>query len=207
MFRLHGFFTQNSRKPLYVLSELGVDFEFNFVNLMAGEQRTDEFLQMNPLGKVPVLDHDGQYLAESGAICRYVANVCESELYPADKMQRAKVDQWLDYFSCHLGRWFTTLYFQNIIKPKANLGEPDQQSIDEATKFIGQQMKYLDSHLAESDWLANDSLSIADICALAYVEQSRDVGVSLDPYPNVSEWFDRLDKRESIAKARALLPT
>ncbi|MBT8078268.1 MAG: glutathione S-transferase family protein [Gammaproteobacteria bacterium] len=205
MFRLHGFFTQNSRKPLYVLSELGVDFEFVYVDLMAGEQRTEDFLQMNPLGKVPVLEHDGRFLAESGAICRYVANVIDSGLYPADKLQRAKVDQWLDYFSCHLGRWLTTLYFETIIRPRANLGDPNRRSIEEATKFIGQQLPLLDTHLTGTQWLANDALSIADICALAYVEQSRDVDVSLQSCPQVSDWFSRLDQRDGIVKARALL--
>ena len=90
MFRLHGFFTQNSRKPLYVLSELGVEFEFVFINLAAGEQRSGDFLQKNPLGKVPVLEHDGRCFTESGAICRYVANVTESPLYPPEPRRRRR---------------------------------------------------------------------------------------------------------------------
>ncbi|MCH8250095.1 MAG: glutathione S-transferase family protein, partial [Proteobacteria bacterium] len=125
MFRLYGFFTQNSLKALYVLEESGVEFEFEFVNLAEGEQKTEEFSHKTPVGKVPVLEHDGEYLFESGAICRYVANVTDSPLYPADKMQRARVDQWMDFFTCHLGRWFSTLYFEAVIKPKFNLGEPD----------------------------------------------------------------------------------
>lgn len=207
MFHLYGFFTQNSRKPLYVLSELGVEFEFTFVNLASGEQRTEEFLQKNPLGKVPVLAHDGQHIRESGAICRYVASVCESPLYPTDKLKRARVDQWLDYFALHLGRWLTTLYFENIIKPVAGLGDPDARSIEEATMFAGQQFKVVDKHLDSADWLANDELSIADLCALAYVEQCKAVGYDFGDYVNVTEWFNRLDSRESVTKARAMLPS
>ena len=59
MYRLHGFFTQNTMKPLYVLEELGVDYEFSFVNLMTGENRSDSFRKMTPATKVPVLEHDG----------------------------------------------------------------------------------------------------------------------------------------------------
>ena len=75
MFHLYGFFTQNTRKVLYVLSELGADFEFHFVDLGKGEQRSDDFRAKTPVGKVPLLVHDGHSLFESGAICRYVANV------------------------------------------------------------------------------------------------------------------------------------
>jgi len=93
MYRLHGFFTQNTMKPLYVLEELGVDYEFHFVDLVKRENRSDEFQKMTPASKVPVLEHDGEYLFESGPICRYVSSVEKSPLYPADKLQRARVDQ------------------------------------------------------------------------------------------------------------------
>jgi hypothetical protein len=97
MYRLHGFFTQNSMKALYVLEELGVDYEFCFVDLAKGENRTDSFRRKTPAGRVPVLEHDGEFLFESGAICRYVAGVEHSPLFPADKLERARVDQWMTY--------------------------------------------------------------------------------------------------------------
>lgn len=206
MFNLYGFFTQNSRKPLYVLSEIAPEFRFQFVDLAAGEQRTDRFLAMNPLGKVPVLEHRGEYLCESGAICRYIASVCESPLYPTDMLKRARVDQWLDYFALHLGRWLTTLYFESIIKPKGNLGDPDRRLIEEATAFAGQQFAMVEQHLTSTQWLANNELSIADICALAYVEQCRAVDYSFAEHTHVSNWFERLNSRESIARGRAMLP-
>ena len=206
MFRLYGFFTQNTLKTLYVLEELGGDFEFQFVNLAKGEQKTEEFASKTPIGKVPVLEHDGEYLFESGAICRYLANVSDSPLYPVDKMQRARVDQWMDFFSCHLGRWFSKLYFEAVIKPKFDLGEPDEAGIAEANKFAHEQLGILDGLLQDSDWLANDALSIADLFAFAYVEQHSTVDFSLDNYANVKAWFERIESRDSITNARAKLP-
>lgn len=206
MFNLYGFFTQNSLKTLYVLEEVGATFEFHFVNLGAGEQKTDEFAKKTPIGKVPVLEHNGEYLFESGAICRYVANVTDSPLYPADKMQRARVDQWMDFFTCHLGRWFSTLFFETVIKPKFNLGEPDEAGKKEAVHFAKEQLSMLDKHLQDSNWLANDSLSIADLFAFAYVEQHRAVDFSLDDFPNVGAWFERIELRDSIVNARKRLP-
>ncbi|MCH8250803.1 MAG: glutathione S-transferase family protein, partial [Proteobacteria bacterium] len=123
-----------------------------------------------------------------------------------DKMQRARVDQWMDFFTCHLGRWFSTLYFEAVIKPKFNLGEPDIAGIEEAKTFATQQLGMLDAQLEKSNWLANDVLSIADLFAFAYIEQHRMVDFSLDEVPNVKAWFGRIESRESIANARARLP-
>ena len=206
MFRLYGFFTQNSLKTLYVLEDVVGDFEFQFVDLNKGEQRSEAFSKMTPVGKVPVLDHDGEYLFESGAICRYVANTSDSVLYPSDSMARARVDQWMDFFTCHLGHWLTKLYYEAVIKPKFDLGAPDEKGIAEASKFAHRQLGMLNKHLEESDWLANNAISIADLFAFAYVEQHRQVDVSLDDYANVKAWFERVESRPSIAKARARLP-
>lgn len=206
MYRLHGFFTQNTMKTLYVLEEVGVDYEFCYVDLMQGENRKDEFRRMTPIGKVPVLEVDGEFLFESGAICRYVANAEHSILYPEDKMQRARVDQWLDFFTCHLGRWLTTMYFNLVIKPQAGLGEPDAAACEEAAKFAHQQLRILERWFENSHWLANDALSIADMFALAYIEQVGDIDISLEDYPRVGAWYERLDSRDSAVRARGRLP-
>jgi glutathione S-transferase len=203
MYRLHGFFTQNTMKTIYVLEELGVEYEFCFVNLMTGENRTEEFRKMTPAGKVPVLEHDGEFLFESGAICRYVASTEKSPLYPADKLERARVDQWMTFFTCHPGRWLTKLFFERVVKPAANLGETDEAGCEEATMFASQQLRIVEDWLENSKWLANDALSIADPFALAYIEQARVVGFSLDDLPRVKSWFDRLEARDSAARARA----
>ena len=206
MFRLYGFFTQNSLKTLYVLEEVVGDFEFQFIDLTKGEQKTEDFSKMTPVGKVPVLEHDGEYLFESGAICRYIANLNDSPLYPGDSLSRARVDQWMDFFSCHLGHWFNKLYFEAVIKPNFGIGSPDKDGIAEATKFAQIQLGMLNNHLESSDWLANDAFSIADLFAFAYVEQHRTVEVSLDEYANIKAWFERIESRPSIANAKARLP-
>lgn len=191
---------------MYVLEEVGADYNFEFVDLSKGEQRSDEFASKTPIGKVPLLEHDGQFLFESGAICRYVANASDSGLYPIDKMQRAQVDQWMDFFSIHLGRWFTTLYFDAVIRPQFNLGDSNEAAVAEATKFANIQLGMLDKHLADSDWLANNTLSIADLFAFAYVEQHQSIDFSIDDYANVKAWFERVAALRSISGARAKLP-
>jgi glutathione S-transferase len=205
MYRLHGFFTQNSMKTLYVLEELGVDYEFCYVDLAKGENRTEEFRNKTPVGRVPVLEHDGEYLFESGAICRCVASVEHSPLFPADKMQRARVDQWMTYFTCHPGRWLTKLFFEKVVKPIAGMGEPDAAGCEEAARFAQQQLAVVNDWLEHHEWLANDTFSIAEPFALAYVEQARTVDFPLDGYPWLQKWLERLDARNGTIRARALV--
>lgn len=207
MYRLHGFFTQNTMKTLYVLEELGAEYEFHFIDLAKGENRTEEFQKMTPIGKVPVLEHDGEFLFESGPICRYVASEEKSPLYPADKLQRARVDQWMTFFTCHPGRWLTEIYFERVIKPRVSPSKTNEKACERAAKFAHQQFEALDGWLENKQWLANDSLSIADIFALGYLEQTRSIDFSLADHPHVQAWFDRLDARESAARARAQVQT
>lgn len=206
MFRLHGFYTQNTRKALYVLEAVGADFEFCYVDLLKLENRSEAFQRLTPVGKVPVLEHGGETLFESGAICRYVANVLDSPLYPADKLQRARVDQWLDFFTCHLGRWLTTLYFENVMKPRAGIGAADPADCAEATKFAYRQLKMLNRWLEHREWLANDAESIADHFALAYLEQVHDIDFSLADYPEVASYLARLEGMNGTVRAQARLP-
>ena len=205
MYRLHGFFTQNSMKTLYVLEELGVDYEYCYVDLGKGAHRTGAFREMTPVGRVPVLEHDGEFLFESGPICRYVASVEHSPLYPADKLQRARVDQWMTYFTCHPGRWLTKLFFEKVVKPVAGMGEPDAGGCEEAERFARDQLQVVDHWLEQHEWLANDAFSIAEPFALAYVEQARAVDFSLEGYPRLQAWLERIEGRNSTIRARALV--
>lgn len=205
MYKLHGFFTQNTLKTLYVLEELGAEYEFCYVDLMKRENATDEFRKMTPAGKVPVLEHDGQFLFESGPICRYVASEEKSPLFPADKLERARVDQWMTFFTCHPGRWLTNLYFEKVVKPAAGLGATDEASCEQSARFVSQQLKIVERWFETNDWLANNAFSIAEPFALAYVEQAQMVDFSLEEFPRVAAWFARLEARESTVRIRALV--
>ena len=205
MYVLHGFFTQNTLKTLYVLEEVGVEYEFRFVDLTRGANRTDEFRAMTPAGKVPVLEHDGAYLFESGTICRYVAGLAASPLYPADKLERARVDQWMTYFSNHPGRWLTELYWEKIMKPAAGVGPTDEARCATAFKLAASQLKAVERALDGREWLANDAFSIAEPYALAYLEQAGVVGFDLETLPRVRAWYERLDARDATRRVRELV--
>ena len=66
-----------SNKVRFVANELGLDYEYNSVNLVSGENQSEGHLKLHPGGKVPVIDDDGFVLFESNAIIRYLAAKCE----------------------------------------------------------------------------------------------------------------------------------
>ncbi len=202
MYRLLGFPTPNVLKTLYVLEEVGADYKFEYVDLTKGEHKRPEFLKLNPVGKIPVLVRDGESLFESGAICRYVANAADSPLYPKDKMQRARVDQWMDFFSLHLGRWLSTLFFENLIKKRFGAGDPDPKTCEEALKFAREQLSIVDRWLQGSKYFVGNNLTIADLFAFAYLELTGPCRISMGEFPHVQSWLEKVGSRESIQKAR-----
>lgn len=201
--KIYGVDTQNTKKVLYTAQELNLNYEFVLVDLVAGEHRTENFLKMNPVGKVPVLEHHGKYLFESGAICRYLANISNSALYPTEHYQRAIVDEWLDFFTSHLGFWLNSMFYETIIKAKfPQLGKTNATAVEQSQKLIEVFGSTVDKHLTEHKYLANDKLSIADLFAYAYVEQVHLLNLPIDHWPALGQWLKQLSSLNSITEVQ-----
>lgn len=192
MMRVYGFETFNPLKVLYTATHLELDFEYVKLDPSKGEHKTPDYMKIHPLGKVPALEHDGKYLFESGAICRYLVNISKSPLYPKDHYQRALVDQWMDFFTAHLGRWLGSVYFERVIRAMAKLGEPNQETIGEALGFIEQQAQIVDNALPGKSYLLGAEISVADYFGFAYLESIEHSKVSIDQFSNMQNWFKRI---------------
>ena len=98
MIELYTAATPNGRKISIALEELGLPYSVHRIDIGKGDQHSPEFTRLSPNQKIPaIVDQEtGISLFESGAICRYVASEEKSPLYPADKLERARVDQWRD---------------------------------------------------------------------------------------------------------------
>src|ERR1044071_8161916 len=94
--KLYGFGPTRSLRALWGLNEVGVDFELEVVNLLAGEHQRPEFMRLNPAGKLPVLVDGDLVIPESAAIVLYLAEKHpQSRLLPADLKARAEVYRWV----------------------------------------------------------------------------------------------------------------
>jgi glutathione S-transferase len=185
--------TTNPRKACVVAKYLNSPVEFVHVDLRKGENRTPEFLALNPNGKVPVLETGGGSLWESNAIMCYLARIAESDLWPNDDRQ-IEVMRWLSWDSQHFTRHAGSLYFQHIIKPAFGMGGPDPAVVEEATGFVKRFAAVLNDHLSGRDYLVGNGLTVADFAVaitLPYAERAR---IPLAEFPEIERWHGRLSE-------------
>jgi glutathione S-transferase len=144
--KLYYFESPNPRKACAVAKYLNSPAEFVHIDLAKGENRTPEFLALNPNGKVPVLQTGAGSLWEANAIMCYLARLAGSDLWPSDDRQ-IEVMRWLSWDSWHFTRHAGALCFQHIIRPAFGMGDPDPEVVEEATGFFKRFAAVLNDHL------------------------------------------------------------
>ena len=185
--------TLNPRKACAVARHLDSPLEFVRVNLAKGEQKTPEFLAINPNGRVPVLQDGEMTLWEANAIMCYLSDKADARLWPHDASQ-VEVMRWLSWDAQHFTRHAGTLYFENIIRPMIGMGAPDRAAVESATAFFRSSAAVLDAHLRKRQFLVNDTLTVADFATavtLPYAEAAR---IPLGEFPAIGRWHARMQE-------------
>ena len=174
-----------------MLARSGMSFSIVDINSLEGGTRTPEFLALNPDGKVPFLTLDnGRALGESNAIMLYLAE--GGELLPKDSWQRAKVYQWLF--------WEQYTHEPAIAVRRAFLfyeskrGLASERRLEMLLKNGEQALSFMDARLQQSEWLAGDSPTVADLSLYAYTHMAEQGGFSLSKYPAVCQWLTSVEK-------------
>ncbi len=188
MLRLHDYLaSQNGYKIRMLLAHLGLEYEEVPVEIFRGESHTAEFLEMNPVGAIPVLETGpGQYIAESNAILQYLAE--GTRLLPSERFARAKVSQWLFFEQYYVEPNIGTLRYWTLT------GRLAGNDVVAAGKRAGGEraLAALERHLRGQAFLANGEYSIADIVLFAYIHLAEDAGFKLASYGAVSAWISRV---------------
>ncbi len=187
-----------TNKVRYVANFLGIPFEFHSINLTVGEHRQPEFLKINPLGKIPVINDAGFTLGESNAIIRYLADKQQNSIYPRDLKQRALVDQWLDEVSQHVHLSIRKILFNTHIY-KIRKITADERALQEGRQELARELVLVEQQLANSPNLAAEHITLADIALLSALDASELVKLELSIYPYLNAWRNRL-MQESFYK-------
>lgn len=200
----------NALRVRAVAYELDVPLDLVEVDTRGGTHRTPEYLAMNPMGKVPVLQDGDFVLWESRAIIGYLAALRpEAGLYPEDGRNRALVDQWSYWQAIHLSPVVQKIVFEMMVKPMLGIGTPDPGAIRSDREAADDLLRLLDDALHGQLWIAGE-LSLADFTLGSTLVFADRAGLRLEQYPNVSAWWDRLSERPSwqaaAAPALAMLP-
>ena len=189
-YRLYDYLPSgNGYKVRLVLRQLGLPYELVELDIKQGATRTPGFLAKNPNGRIPLLEIPGRgYLAESHAIIGYLAE--GSELVPADRLDRARMWQWMCFEQYNLEPNIGTARFwiASLGKTEAELGE----KLDEKRRNGHAALAVLERELAGREFLVGERYSLADIALYAYTHVAPEGGFALDGYPAIRAWCARV---------------
>jgi len=178
----------NCYKIKLLESLLNIKLEWMHVDILAGETQRNEFLALNPNGKIPTLElDDGRCLSESNAILNFLA--AESELLPGDNFVRSKILQWQFFEQYSHEPYIAVARF--IAK---YLGLPDERKEEYEAKQEGghKALKVMEEQLNKTPYLTGNDLTIADISLYGYTHVAHEGGFDLGIYPGIEKWIKRI---------------
>ncbi len=180
-----------SRIALY---EAGASAQYARVDTKT--KRTEDgadFLSINPMGQVPALQtDDGTVLTENTAVLQFIADYFpDANLAPLSGLQRSKLQQWLGFIGTELHK--------AVFIPLLDATAPAEAK-DYAREKIPLRFRILQNHLTDSEFLL-DRFTIADAYLTTVLNWSTYVGIDLAQWPAVSDYYQKMKKRPSIALA------
>ena len=199
MLRLYGAARSRAMRTLWMLGELGLDYDHKDYLPRAPETRTAEFRALNPNGRVPVIDDDGFVLSESMAINLYLAKKHKSPLYPSDPRNEALAWQWSLWETDRLDRQIVNYVRHTTEFPEA---ERKKEIAEAAWQQVTESFDVLEAALAKAEWLAGPAFSVGDlnVAAALYRALSIDTG----KWPRTQAWLRRCWERPAAQRARAM---
>lgn len=204
MLTIYGANTFNPIKVLLTAEEMGLDYKFQPINLGKLENKSPDYLSMNPQGKVPLLDHDGKFIIESNTICRYLAAINNNTLYANDPYEAAQIDGAIDTVTQHIGQWMGLIFWEEVIKKMYFQKPADESRCEDAKKFLSLSLPNLDNRLEDKTFLTGDKITIADTICFAYCQLQEITSLDFENYNNISRWYSDFNQRPSVSQVKAL---
>jgi len=202
--KLYGFGPTRSLRALWGLRELDAEFEFEVVNLLAGEHQRPEFLRLNPAGKVPVLIDGDLVIPESAAIVLYLADKYpQRKLLPADLKVRAEVYRWVMFAMTELEQPLWRIARNTFVLPQE---KRVPQDVSLAREDFTAMATVLERHMEGRAFIVGDAITAAD-CVTAYLMDWANEERLLEGKPNLQAYLKRMYDRptapQRIAEAAA----
>jgi GST-like protein len=205
--QLYSLPTPNGVKVSIMLEEIGLLYEVHLVDFNKDDQKTPEFLSLNPNGKIPaIIDPNGPGgkplpMFESGAILQYLAEKT-GKLIPHDEVRRWQTIQWVHFQIGGIGPMFGQVgFFHKFAGKDYQDKRPLQRYVNETKRLLG----VMELHLAGRQWFMDDEYTIADISMLGWVRSltgfygAREI-VEFDALTHVPAWLARALARPAVQR-------
>jgi glutathione S-transferase len=199
MLRLYGAARSRAVRTLWMLGELGLNYEHKDYLPRAPETRTPEFRALNPNGRVPVIDDDGFVLSESMAINLYLAKKHKSPLYPSDPRNEALAWQWSLWETDRLDRQLVNYVRHTTEFPEA---ERKKEIAEAAWQQVTESFDVLEAALAKAEWLAGPAFTVGDLNVAAALYLALTIDTSR--WLRTQAWLHRCWERPAAKRARAM---
>ena len=200
MFTLYEFSSSgNCYKLRLAMAQLGISFRRIEKDITRGETRTEDFLAINPNGRIPVLvTPDDKVLPESSAALWYLAR--DSKLMPEEAFEQAQVLQWMFFEQYnHEPNIATSRYWIHVLGERGKYAE----ALAEKQQKGHDALRVMESHLSGRDFFVGGDYSIADIALYAYTHVAGQGGFSLANYPAIRAWLKRVEQQPGYVAMEA----
>ena len=194
----------NPRRVEIFLREKGLDIELVKCDLGTGEHKSDEFLKKNPSGKIPVLEtDDGRFVPESIAICRYLEAIApEPNLFGANPFELGYIEARNRQIELELWSQIGTSWVNGPIVGRMGRFKQIPEAKAASDNNVRRYYERLDNEFAESEYVAGDRFTVADISLLTAVDFASAM-VELKPDESLKHlwrWHALVTARPSISK-------
>jgi len=200
MIILHHLNNSRSQRVLWLLEELGLDYEIRRYKRNSDMSAPDEMKRVHPLGKSPILDviDDGRRmtLVETGAICEYLVERANGRLgAPGDRESNQRYRQFLHYAE---GSIMPLLFALLVVSKIPLLGVIAARKI---RPMLDLHLDYVESELSERPWFAGDTLTAADVMMSFPLEAAAKWAGWNANRPATSDWLNRIHGRDAYTRA------
>ena len=198
MIVVHHLNNSRSQRILWLLEELGLDYEIKRYERDSNTMLAPAALkEVHPLGKSPVITDEGQTIAESGAIIDYlVERYGDGKLAPpSGTPEKLRYNYWLHYSE---GSAMPLLVMKLVLD---NFGLGDSNA---STQFVAPQIKlhfdYLESELSKNTWFVGEEFTAADI-QMSFPIEAVEAQAGLDARPKLKFFLERIHTRPAYQRA------
>jgi glutathione S-transferase len=172
-------------KVRLLLNILKVSCERIPVDFVGKEHKTERFLKLNPLGKIPVMEDGDVRLHDAQSILVYIARQYDrsNTWFPDAPESMGRIMQWLSFG----GNELMAAAGARLVRM---LNYPFDLPALQARAVAA--LRILEAHLSDREFLELGHPTIGDIACFPYVAMAGDAGIELKPYPNILRWIDRI---------------
>jgi glutathione S-transferase len=198
----------NARKVLFVAQYLGVPHEIELVDLGKGQQRTPEYLKLNPNGVMPTLTDGDFVLWESEAIMQYLCSKKPGQtLWPTDPRKQADVSRWQCWVLANWSPACGTCIFENLVKGLFQGGTPDAARVADGEAQVRKYGRILDDQLRGRRFVTGDGLTLADVSCAVFLAFAGPARLPIGDFKEIQRWSASLNEIPAWKATAPQLPS